>query len=70
MRKWCIFLADSRPERINKRRNFRFLDLEKQSPNTVCVPTLDIDFVWHTHQLMPTKYYTDMNLYLSRFLDQ
>lgn len=32
-----------------------FLDLMSSSPASFFVPTLDIDLVWHTHQLMATN---------------
>ncbi|KAJ3508207.1 hypothetical protein NLJ89_g5879 [Agrocybe chaxingu] len=46
-----------------------FLDLMTSSPASFFVPTLDIDLVWHTHQLMPSKYETDCIAYVRRFVD-
>ncbi|KAF8185116.1 hypothetical protein BJ912DRAFT_1060663 [Pholiota molesta] len=46
-----------------------FLDLMSSSMGSFFVPTLDIDLVWHTHQLMSTKYAADCNTYLGRFID-
>ena len=40
------------------------------SPATFFVPTLDIDLVWHTHQLLPEKYQSDCTQYVGRFIDQ
>jgi hypothetical protein len=40
------------------------------SPLSFFVPTLDIDLVWHTHQLMPSKYQQDSESYVGRFIDQ
>ncbi|KAL2153355.1 hypothetical protein VTH82DRAFT_4510 [Thermothelomyces myriococcoides] len=37
-------------------RYFKFLGLIKAHQSTTFVPTLDIDLVWHTHQLAPTAY--------------
>ena len=34
----------------------RFVDLIAENPY-VCIPTLDIDLAWHTHQLHPRSYY-------------
>ncbi|KZL83637.1 chloroperoxidase-like protein [Colletotrichum incanum] len=34
----------------------RFFHLIAAHPGTVMVPTLDIDLVWHTHQLSPARY--------------
>lgn len=48
----------------------RFLDLISQSPKTMLVPTLDIDLVWHTHQLMGSWYHADCGEYLGRYIDQ
>ncbi|GAA6022799.1 hypothetical protein JCM10207_000423 [Rhodosporidiobolus poonsookiae] len=56
---------------IDKRcvaRYHAFLDLLSSTPSMFCVPTLDIDLAWHTHQL--TEHYTrDMQLNVGRFLD-
>ncbi|KIM34780.1 hypothetical protein M413DRAFT_14913 [Hebeloma cylindrosporum] len=46
-----------------------FLDLMSSSPASFFVPTLDIDLVWHTHQLFPQKYSSDCEQYLHRFID-
>ncbi|KDR74375.1 hypothetical protein GALMADRAFT_280353 [Galerina marginata CBS 339.88] len=46
-----------------------FLDLMSSSPASFFVPTLDIDLVWHTHQLLPAKYNLDCTEYLKRFID-
>ncbi|KAL4081307.1 hypothetical protein V8B97DRAFT_1863695 [Scleroderma yunnanense] len=46
-----------------------FLDLISSRPNSMSVPTLDIDLVWHTHQLMPARYESDCELYVGRFVD-
>lgn len=35
----------------------RFLTMIRQNPDQLCVPTLDVDLAWHTHQLMPSAYY-------------
>ena len=49
---------------------FSFLDLMASSPTSFFVPTLDIDLVWHTHQLMSIKYESDCTTYVGRFIDQ
>ncbi|CAG9941783.1 unnamed protein product [Clonostachys rosea f. rosea IK726] len=36
----------------------RFLKLMDSNPGKLCVPTLDVDLGWHTHQLSPSAYYT------------
>ncbi|KAJ7600398.1 hypothetical protein C8J56DRAFT_767239 [Mycena floridula] len=46
-----------------------FLDLLASSPSSFCVPTLDIDLVWHTHQLMPQRYSKDCTKFVGRFID-
>ncbi|CAA7259467.1 unnamed protein product [Cyclocybe aegerita] len=46
-----------------------FLDLMASSPASFFVPTLDIDLVWHTHQLMPGKYQADCSTYVHQFID-
>ncbi|KAJ3131282.1 hypothetical protein HK100_006554 [Physocladia obscura] len=34
----------------------RFIDLMKVKPTNFLVPTLDVDLIWHTHQLFPENY--------------
>ncbi|KAJ2921920.1 hypothetical protein H1R20_g15175, partial [Candolleomyces eurysporus] len=46
-----------------------FLDLLSTGSESLLVPTLDIDLVWHTHQLMPEKYHNDCMNSLGRFID-
>ncbi|KAG6328422.1 hypothetical protein ID866_10667, partial [Astraeus odoratus] len=46
-----------------------FLDLTASRPSAMFVPTLDIDLVWHTHQLMASRYGSDCELYVGRYLD-
>ncbi|KAK1569831.1 uncharacterized protein LY79DRAFT_674384 [Colletotrichum navitas] len=35
----------------------RFMLIMTKNPLTMCVPTLDVDLAWHTHQLAPRAYY-------------
>ncbi|KDQ63956.1 hypothetical protein JAAARDRAFT_74847 [Jaapia argillacea MUCL 33604] len=46
-----------------------FLDLISHSPKTCFVPTLDIDLVWHTHQLLVGEYWKDCMEGVGRFVD-
>ncbi|KAH9832602.1 uncharacterized protein C8Q71DRAFT_860985 [Rhodofomes roseus] len=46
-----------------------FLDLMTGSPASFFVPTLDIDLVWHTHQLMAGRYSDDCKRYVGRYID-
>ncbi|GLB34355.1 putative glycine-rich domain-containing protein-like [Lyophyllum shimeji] len=46
-----------------------FLDLLAASPKSVFVPTLDIDLVWHTHQLMGPEYNADCMDHVGRYID-
>ncbi|KAH7905898.1 hypothetical protein BJ138DRAFT_1017075 [Hygrophoropsis aurantiaca] len=46
-----------------------FLDLMASSPGTMFVPTLDIDLVWHSHQLMASRYLIDCEIYVGRSID-
>ncbi|KAJ7778735.1 hypothetical protein DFH07DRAFT_730681 [Mycena maculata] len=46
-----------------------FLDLMSSSPASFFVPTLDIDLVWHTHQLMSSNYSKDTTKHVGRFID-
>ncbi|KAF6803226.1 alpha-ketoglutarate-dependent sulfonate dioxygenase [Colletotrichum sojae] len=36
----------------------RFMAIMTEQPMTLCVPTLDVDLAWHTHQLAPKAYYS------------
>ncbi|KAK4248981.1 hypothetical protein C7999DRAFT_30512 [Corynascus novoguineensis] len=42
--------------RAYQRRYLNFVGLIQTHPSTTFVPTLDIDLVWHTHQLSPAAY--------------
>lgn len=46
-----------------------FLDLTAASPNLMAVPTLDIDLIWHSHQLMGGRYGVDCDIYIGRRVD-
>ncbi|GBE89584.1 hypothetical protein SCP_1602470 [Sparassis crispa] len=46
-----------------------FLDLMSSSPSSFFVPTLDIDLVWHSHQLMGSRYAGDCIQYVKRYVD-
>jgi hypothetical protein len=35
----------------------RFLSMMRTHSDKLCVPTLDVDLAWHTHQTMPASYY-------------
>ncbi|KAM7186669.1 hypothetical protein V8F20_011302 [Naviculisporaceae sp. PSN 640] len=35
----------------------RFFEMMSSNPGKVCVPTLDVDLAWHTHQLSPPAYF-------------
>jgi hypothetical protein len=56
--------------RVISNSSYSFLDLMKSASSSLLVPTLDIDLVWHTHQLMPTSYKEDCERYVERFIDQ
>jgi hypothetical protein len=46
-----------------------FLRLFALYPGEMLVPTLDIDLVWHTHQLSAARYQGDMLWRTGRFID-
>ncbi|KAI0091543.1 hypothetical protein BDY19DRAFT_1030884 [Irpex rosettiformis] len=46
-----------------------FLDLLSTSTTALFVPTLDIDLVWHTHQLLGQRYADDCLKYVGRYID-
>jgi hypothetical protein len=47
----------------------RFLKLMKLYPDTMLVPTLDIDLAWHTHQCSPAQYLATTKSLAGRFID-
>ncbi|KIN07111.1 hypothetical protein OIDMADRAFT_139763 [Oidiodendron maius Zn] len=47
----------------------KFLKLFKLYPNTMLVPTLDIDLVWHTHQCSPSRYEAGTVMMAGRLID-
>ncbi|KAH6879930.1 hypothetical protein BKA70DRAFT_1447632 [Coprinopsis sp. MPI-PUGE-AT-0042] len=46
-----------------------FLDLLSSLPSNFFVPTLDIDLVWHTHQLFASQYKSHCETYVGRFIN-
>ncbi|KIK96103.1 hypothetical protein PAXRUDRAFT_826337 [Paxillus rubicundulus Ve08.2h10] len=46
-----------------------FLDLMTAHSSFMPVPTLDIDLVWHTHQLMANRYGIDCEMYVGRYVN-
>ncbi|KAK2601781.1 hypothetical protein QQS21_004665 [Conoideocrella luteorostrata] len=46
-----------------------FLSLMNRHPRQVCVPTLDVDLAWHTHQLSPPAYYSYTVRKTTKFID-
>lgn len=47
----------------------RFVTIMRENPNKTCVPTLDVDLAWHTHQLSPSAYYKFMTAQTTKFID-
>ncbi|KAM7184757.1 Protein of unknown function (DUF1399) domain containing protein [Rhypophila sp. PSN 637] len=47
----------------------RFFAIMSANPNSVCVPTLDVDLAWHTHQLSPAAYYAYTVNRCQKFID-
>ena len=47
-----------------------YLDLLSSSPKTLFVPTLDIDLVWHTHQMSGITYLAHCAKYMQYLIDQ
>jgi hypothetical protein len=47
----------------------RFLRLFNLYPRKMLVPTLEIDLVWHTHQLSPLQYFRSTVALTGRFID-
>ena len=45
-----------------------FLHLTRKNRNSFCVPTIDIDLIWHSHQLSPASYSKDMIVLLGTLL--
>ncbi|KAI9447796.1 hypothetical protein H4582DRAFT_2068384 [Lactarius indigo] len=46
-----------------------FLDLMASSQHMLIVPTLDIDLVWHSHQLSGPRYHKDCRTNIGRYVD-
>jgi len=46
-----------------------FLDLLSSSQHMLVVPTLDIDLVWHSHQLSGPRYHKDCKTNIGRYID-
>ena len=42
---------------------------QEKSIKRFCVPTYDIDLIWHTHQLHPVSYCKDLNKALGKILE-
>lgn len=47
----------------------RFVSLMVEHPTKTCVPTLDVDLAWHTHQLSPSAYYRYTTSGTTKFID-
>lgn len=47
----------------------KFMMLIQLNPSKTCVPTLDIDLAWHTHQLSPSAYYRKTTYMTNKFID-
>ncbi|KAG8157449.1 hypothetical protein KVR01_012833 [Diaporthe batatas] len=47
----------------------RFVSLMADNPTRTCVPTLDVDLAWHTHQLSPSAYYAYTTARTAKFID-
>ncbi|KAG6369007.1 hypothetical protein INS49_003226 [Diaporthe citri] len=47
----------------------RFISLMADNPTKTCVPTLDVDLAWHTHQLSPSAYYAYTTARTTKFID-
>lgn len=61
------FLAGTIRRAISRYSNF--LKLCKLYPQTMFVPTLDIDLAWHTHQCSAMPYYSDTQALAGHFLN-
>ncbi|KAI9467246.1 hypothetical protein BJY52DRAFT_57416 [Lactarius psammicola] len=46
-----------------------FLDLMSSSQHMLVVPTLDVDLVWHSHQLSGPRYHKDCRTNVGRYVD-
>lgn len=47
----------------------RFLQIMQAHPLHVCVPTLDVDLGWHTHQLSTKSYFDYTFVHCKKFID-
>ncbi|XP_020272734.1 glycine-rich domain-containing protein 1 [Asparagus officinalis] len=66
-------MSDSRflEEAVARYKGFLHLIKKNQetSTNRFCVPTYDIDLIWHSHQLQPSSYCKDMLELLGKILE-
>ncbi|EEF35141.1 DNA binding protein, putative [Ricinus communis] len=62
-----IFLEEA----VNRYKGFLYLIKRniEQSVRRFCVPTYDIDLIWHTHQLHPISYCKDLSEALGKILE-
>ncbi|KAF9235563.1 hypothetical protein BU15DRAFT_51289 [Melanogaster broomeanus] len=67
----AAFRGDGKIEILQRSvmRYHAFLNLIIAHPNSMFVPALDIDLVWHTHQLMASRYGIDCEMYVGRYVD-
>ena len=47
----------------------RFFEIMERNPGETVVPTLDVDLLWHTHQLAPQSYYAYASQKTQTFVD-
>ena len=57
------------PTDISSETSFLSL-LSHSSPSDMRVPTLDVDLVWHTHQLFAKTYEREVGRIVGRFVNQ
>ncbi|TCD67941.1 hypothetical protein EIP91_011805 [Steccherinum ochraceum] len=62
-------LADKQVLKHAQRRYYAFLELMRLHPKMFLVPTLDIDLVWHTHQLKGRMYGDECMHLVGRYVD-
>lgn len=49
---------------------FNFFNLVRNYPSLIAIPTLDVDLVWHTHQVSANAYYNYSIRQACIFIDQ
>eukprot|EP01080_Neovahlkampfia_damariscottae_P011588 gene11588-4831_t len=68
----ALFAEEKIDELYIKKAFFRyekFLELKEKYPNLILIPTQDIEIIWFSHLLRPSKYHKDCKKYFKKLID-